>query len=66
LIPKRRSPKDPDAFRNIGVHPLIYKILAHQAIEEGQTLRDLLHGILCRELDRRDLMIQMSDRVETS
>jgi hypothetical protein len=57
MIRRRNPPKDPHAVRNIGVHPALYAMLAHQAIDEGQTLQERLHFVLCHELGRMDLLV---------
>lgn len=55
---KRKRARNPGAFKNVGVHPDLHKLLDHRRIDEGQTIREALHAILCHEFGRLDLLLQ--------
>jgi hypothetical protein len=56
MVRKSQTRKDKTALIGVGIHPEIHKVIAHQAIDEDQTIRERLHFILCRELGREDLI----------
>jgi hypothetical protein len=63
LVRKRPIRKDPDGLKTIAIHPELHKILNHQAVERNQTLREALHTILCRAMNRPDLLGAISPAV---
>lgn len=56
MVRKSMTRKDPNSLIGVGIHPEIHKMIAHQAIDENETIRERLHEILCRKLGREDLL----------
>jgi hypothetical protein len=46
---------------NVPIHPELRKALMHKLIDENSTYKQWLHVILCRELDRPDLIDVIPD-----
>lgn len=56
-----RTKKDPDAWVGVSIHPELHKLLKLSATKHGGSLRKRMHDMLCRELNRPDLLSQVSE-----
>lgn len=61
MVRKRKRARNPDAYKNVGVHPELHRLLDHRRIDEGLTLRESLHEILCRVFDRPELSLRADE-----
>lgn len=48
-------------FLHIPIHPELRKALKLRAVHEDRTMPEILHAMLCGELDREDLLMQVPD-----
>jgi hypothetical protein len=58
MVSKRRKAQDPNALRNIGVHPEFHALIHDEAYRTRLTLRERLHEILCQHYGRQDLSLE--------
>ena len=56
MIQEAQAHKAEQVAMTIRVHPEIRRALKARAALDGATMETLLHAILCRELDRPDLL----------
>lgn len=56
MVRKRNVRKDPASFVGVGLHPELHKLVAHDCVDSGQTIRERVNEIVAKEYRRLDLL----------
>lgn len=59
---KGKSDRQQDSLKSVRIHPELYRQLAHEAIDNDQSIQERVHAILCAALDREDLLAELASR----